>query len=367
MAIHGRTLTDEETNPLQRLVSSPPIRRVERARMIWGARRGKTALGAELGCCAEAVRQRLKRFNTQGLAALDDGPRLGRPATYSPEQIGVVVATALTKPATLSLPFQSWTLDRLAVYLNDQQGIGIQRVRIDEVLAKEGLRWRRQEPWFGERVDRQFAATRGRLSPATPPTDSIVICLDEMGPESAKSFAGQEVVGTAPTETRPAWRARQEIDDGRRGKGSVFGAFRPATGEAFTTCDGGRTIANWVDFLEQVDGWLPAAPGRGSAVLDNLSTHRALDILLGMLEHPRWEFVFQPTDAASRNLIEPWWKNLPSLARKGRRFETWAEIVEAVRRATAYWNAHRHPFHWGKRRRHRPVRTPGGCLLPKAA
>src|SRR3954471_3011436 len=32
------------------------------------------------------------------------------------------------------------------------------------------------------------------------------------------------------------------------------------------------------------------------------------------------------------------------LALKGRRFETWAEIKEAVRRATAYWNAHKHPF-----------------------
>src|SRR3712207_7197093 len=43
-----------------------------------------------------------------------------------------------------------------------------------------------------------------------------------------------------------------------------------------------------------------------------------------------------------------------SLALAGRRFETWDEVCEAVDQATAYWNAHRHPFVWGHRRRHRP-------------
>ena len=44
------------------------------------------------------------------------------------------------------------------------------------------------------------------------------------------------------------------------------------------------------------------------------------------------------------NLIEPWWKIMRSLALKGRRFETWAEIEQAVERGTAYWNEHKlHP------------------------
>jgi hypothetical protein len=67
--------------------------------------------------------------------------------------------------------------------------------------------------------------------------------------------------------------------------------------------------------------------------------------------------VYQPTSAASLNLIEPWWKILRSLALKGKRFETWKEIEEAVETATAYWNAHKHPFVWGRRRRHQPLRV----------
>ena len=91
-------------------------------------------------------------------------------------------------------------------------------------------------------------------------------------------------------------------------------------------------------------------------------------MLLFSLAHPRWEFVFQPVYAAYLNLtLGPWWKVLRSLALKGRRFETWDEIARAVEKATAYWNAHRHPFVWGRRRQHRPRRKAGLAVLPTAA
>lgn len=39
----------------------------------------------------------------------------------------------------------------------------MKRSRIGEVLVAEGLRWRKQEAWFGERPDPAFAEQRGRL------------------------------------------------------------------------------------------------------------------------------------------------------------------------------------------------------------
>jgi hypothetical protein len=68
--------------------------------------------------------------------------------------------------------------------------------------------------------------------------------------------------------------------------------------------------------------------------MDNLEVHHCHDLLLFMIQHPRWEFVYQPTYAAYLNLIEPWWKVLRSQALKGRRFETWDEVVAAVEAAT---------------------------------
>ena len=205
-----------------------------------------------------------------------------------------------------------------------------------------------------------------------PPPDGLVVCLDEMGPESAKSFQGQQVLlvepGT-PSEPGPAGRAKQAIDYGRRGKGYIFGVFQPATGEALTHPYAGRSTANWIDFLEKVEAWLSTSSHRIYAILDNLAAHSAPDVLLFSLAHPRWEFVFQPKYAAYLNLIEPWWKILRSLALKGRRFETWEAVWHAVEAATTYWNNHRHPFIWGRRRRHRRhnQRLPGIALVPGVA
>jgi transposase len=156
MALAVRALTSEEAGEIERLARSRTAlaRLVERARMIRLAAGGRhpPAIARELGVGVETVRQRLKRFNERGLDGLADAPRSGRPATYSAEQVGEVIAAALTDPRTLGLPFASWTLDRLEAYLNEEKGIAIKRTRIDDLLLDEGLRWRTQETWFGERA-----------------------------------------------------------------------------------------------------------------------------------------------------------------------------------------------------------------------
>ena len=183
-----------------------------------------------------------------------------------------------------------------------------------------------------------------------------------MGPQSQQSHPGQRHVRPAGPKAEPA---RQEIDYGRRDvAGYVFGAFQPASGKAFTQTYERRTRTNRVDFLSAVEAWIDPASERVHAVVDNLNTRSAPDVLLFSLLHPRWEFVFQPKYAAYLNLIEPWWKIMRCLALKGRRFETWAEIAQAVERATAYWNEHKHPFIWGPRRRHRTPRRLGLAAIP---
>ena len=105
---------------------------------------------------------------------MEDQPRTGRPATYTAEAVGTVIVLALTAPQPLGLPFGAWTLDRLAAYLHEHQGIAIKRSRIGELLLAEGLRWRTQETWYGERVDPAFAENRGPSSPSTRPRRQVV-------------------------------------------------------------------------------------------------------------------------------------------------------------------------------------------------
>jgi transposase len=165
MALRIRPRTAEEVDTIQRLAHSrtEPARTVERARIVLLAHQGQqvAAIAQQLGLCQATVRSWLQRFNRQGLVGLQEAPRPGRPATYTPAQVSEVIATSLTKPQDLGLPFASWTLDRLAAYLREVKGIPIKRSRIDELLLREGLRWRTQETWFGERVDPTFAEKRG--------------------------------------------------------------------------------------------------------------------------------------------------------------------------------------------------------------
>ena len=168
-----------------------------------------------------------------------------------------------------------------------------------------------------------------------PPPDTHVICVDEMGPTAAKTYFAARWY-----DRRPAI----EADYGRRGKVWTFGAFEPRSGQALTWCADGRTSANFVTFLNQVvTTW---AEGQLVLILDNLSTHKTLDVLLWALAHPRVRFLFQPTYAPWLNLIEPWWKTLRSLALKGRCFAGVDQLAQAIERATHYWNCHRHPYQW---------------------
>jgi transposase len=139
-------------------------RLVERAAIVWRCLQGQPtgSIAAELKLDRRTVHHWLSRFEAGGLDALEDAPRQGRPATYSPEERAEVVAAALHRPQELNLPFGCWSLDRLTTYLNEHKQIAIKRSRVGEILLEEGLRWRKQETWFGaERVDPDFAKKKG--------------------------------------------------------------------------------------------------------------------------------------------------------------------------------------------------------------
>jgi len=168
-----RALTPDERRELERLARSrtEEARLVVRAKIVLWLATGERPyqVADRVGVGRMAAYEWLHRFNAEGLKGLTDHPRPGRPPTYTAAQRAEVIAAALTRPENLGLPFASWTLDRLATYLAERKGIGIKRTRIDEILIAEGLRWRKQETWVGQKVDPDFAAKRGRSRNSTPP------------------------------------------------------------------------------------------------------------------------------------------------------------------------------------------------------
>jgi len=170
MTIRVRAVGEEEREELARLARSRTVGAglVRRARIVMHALEGLKApeIGARMDLGGTTVRHWLKRFNARGLQGLEEDVRTGRPPTYSAEQRSAVIDTALTPPADLGLPFASWTLDRLVAHLA-ARGIAMRRSRMSEIFVQEGLKWRHEETWFGERVDPDFARKRGRSSSST--------------------------------------------------------------------------------------------------------------------------------------------------------------------------------------------------------
>ena len=85
-------------------------------------------------------------------------------------------------------------------------------------------------------------------------------------------------------------------------------------------------------------------------IADNLSTHTSKNTQAALLAFDQEvQMLFIPKYCCWLNLIEPWWKQLRSLALKGRRFEDIDEVILSIQKATEYWNNHCYPYNWGKK------------------
>jgi transposase len=166
-----KMLDADEYRVLKKAVASRKIAagKARRAKIMLLFNQGHTAreIAVRLECNERTALKWIGRFNRHGVAGLEETLRGGRPRVYGPEDVGAVIQAALTLPQELGLPFASWTLDRLVAYLSEEKDVCMGRTRIAEVLVAEGLRWRKQEGWFGERVDPEFAQKRGPSSVST--------------------------------------------------------------------------------------------------------------------------------------------------------------------------------------------------------
>jgi transposase len=155
---------------------------IRRAQMIahsWDGL-GTTQIADQLGCHPQTVRERLHRFNAEGVDGLGDRPGPGRPRRLTETDRGRIIALARSQPPGrlhqggegLLAPEDPqapahWTLDALAAAAQ-QQGIQVGRSQVRRILRAEGVRWRRTRSWASS-TDPDFAPKGRRSSPSTPP------------------------------------------------------------------------------------------------------------------------------------------------------------------------------------------------------
>lgn len=182
--LYARAPADaEEERTIRKLAGArhAPADWVMRAKMIaasWDGARTR-AIAARLGCHMQTVRERLARFNDEGVDGLGDLPGAGRKRRISEPERGRIIALARSQPpgrpdraaggdlraADETGPAQ-WTLDSL-VDAAHAEGIQVQRSQVRRILLAEGVRWRHTRSWAAS-TDPYFTPKGRQSSISTP-------------------------------------------------------------------------------------------------------------------------------------------------------------------------------------------------------
>jgi transposase len=164
--IQVRNPSEEEKRVLEKLSRSAIVekRQSQRAEIILSRLRGEKSvkIAERLGLDCDSITYWVKRFNEDGLVGLKDREGRGRKPSYSEIERGQMLEIAQTKPTTLGLPFNYWSLRRLQTYLNENLALGISHAQLGRILDAEGLHWYQEQTYFTERPDPQFVEKRGR-------------------------------------------------------------------------------------------------------------------------------------------------------------------------------------------------------------
>jgi hypothetical protein len=149
---------------------------------------------------------------------------------------------------------------------------------------------------------------------------------------------------TLPTDKdRPT---RVEHEYGRCGALNLFAAFDTRTGKVYGMTAPRKRQAEFIAFLEQLDGEIPASVTTVHVVLDNLRMHKGKQVQAWLAKHPRFVFHHPPVHCSWMNQVEQWF----SIARRKRlRIADFASKEQLAERLMAFireWNEIAHPFNW---------------------
>jgi transposase len=161
-----------EEHKVRKLANSrhAPADWIMRARMIarsWDGLR-TTQVASELRCHPQTVRERIHRFDEEGLDELGDRPGSGRKPRITETERSVIISLVGTDPpgrlvrgaggeleAIDEEREAHWTLDALTAGARER-GITVGRSQVRRILKAEGLRWRNARSWT-ESEDPEFA------------------------------------------------------------------------------------------------------------------------------------------------------------------------------------------------------------------
>lgn len=153
--------TDREEQHSGKLAQSHHVPAIFRAGMLlrsWASRR-TSAIATELQCHPQTVRERIARFNVEGLDALEDRSGTERKCRLTEADRNTILALVTLPPPGRLVRYQygpltapddhgaaHWTLDSWTIAVQ-ARGVQVARSQIRRIFVAEGVRWRPSRLW----------------------------------------------------------------------------------------------------------------------------------------------------------------------------------------------------------------------------
>jgi transposase len=311
-----------------------PARVVERAQIVRLAADGvpNQEIAHRLAVSRPTVqlwRDRFRALRVAGLAK--DAPRPGRLPRIAEAKIRAVIEATLhtTPPAATH-----WSTRTMAA----AQGVSEATVR--RIWHQHRLQPHRTKTFKLSR-DKQFVEKLCDVVGLylNPPDKALVLCVDE-------TSQIQALDRTQPG--LPLKRGRcgtMTHDYKRHGTTTLFAALSLLDGRVIGDCMPRHRHQEFIRFLKQINAATPAALDL-HLIVDNYGTHKHPRVTAWLRRHPRFHLHFTPTSSSWLNLVERWFRDLPTDRLRRGSFGSVPDLIAAIRAYLDNHNQNPQVFVW---------------------
>ncbi len=327
-------LTREQQTELERLVAAPttPQRLVKRARIVLLRAGGCTQLGtaAQAGVSRPAVIRWERRFESLGLAGLEDAPGRGRKPSIPEARKEKVIAQATQPPPNRT----RWSVRSMA------QQVGLSPASVQRIWAANEIKPHLTRTFKLSR-DPQFEAKFWDVIGLylNPPAKALVLCCDEKSQCQALERTQPDLpLGIGHIRTRTH-------DYIRHGTVTLFAALNYLDGRVLSTTAPRHTHVEWLGFLKKIHR--QTSPELAlHLIVDNYATHKHPTVLAWLEKHPRVHVHFTPTGSSWMNLVERFFRQLTDDVVREGSFASVPELITAINVHLAHHNLSPTPYRW---------------------
>lgn len=329
-------LSKEQRQELQKITRKRSIeaKLFLRARIILMASEGwgHTEIAEALGIHRNHVLNWRKRFKAEGITALKDRPRSGKPTTYTERDRQTIVTMACTKPAK---GLSRWSVRTLAKAASMSENF-VHRVLKAHDLHPHRLRTFNfsPDPDFEDKLLEVVALYMGT------PENALVLCMDEK--TGIQALDRTQPVLPLRSKSPKSW-SNEYV---RHGTQTMLAAIDIQSGRATTWVNKTRKAVDFVRFMNQVVRQYPDQ--RLHVVMDNLNTHKGKLAQQWLEEHPLVSFHYTPTHASWVNLAECFFSILTRQGLQQSVHHSVKELRRFLREFVTAYNKTCGPFVWTK-------------------